>query len=106
MIPSGPDPRQPPRQPRGGHVPDRPHHGKLIPGVTSIYTWEGKTCESSEVLIEVKTVASSFDALARRVKDLHSYDVPEIVAFSVERGSPEYLDWVTKSTVPGGPKAD
>ena len=78
----------------------------LIPGVTSIYTWEGKTCESSEVLIEVKTVASSFDALARRVKDLHSYDVPEIVAFSVERGSPEYLDWVTKSTVPGGPKAD
>ena len=70
----------------------------VIPGVTSIYTWEGKTCRESEFLIEAKTVADRFDALARRVREVHSYDVPEIVAFRVERGLPEYLDWVSGST--------
>jgi periplasmic divalent cation tolerance protein len=70
----------------------------LIPGVTSIYTWEGKTCESEEVLLEVKTTRDRIDALIPRVKDLHSYDVPEIVAVPVEAGLPAYLDWVRDST--------
>lgn len=69
----------------------------LIPGVTSLYTWEGKTCESSEVLIEAKTTASAFEDLARRVRELHSYDIPEIVALPVQTGSPEYLRWVSRS---------
>ena len=76
----------------------------IIPGVTSIYTWEGKTCESSEVLLEAKTRASRFDALAKRVRELHSYDVPEIVAFRLEKGSPDYLDWVSRATEEMPPK--
>lgn len=69
----------------------------LIPGVTSIYTWEGKTCESAEVLIEVKTLASRFEALASRVRKIHSYEVPEIVAFPLVEGSRPYLEWVSRS---------
>ena len=69
----------------------------LIPGVTSLYTWEGKTCESSEVLLEAKTHASRFEDLSRRVRELHSYEVPEIVAFRVERGSGDYLEWVSRT---------
>ncbi len=75
----------------------------VIPGVTSIYTWKGETCRESEVLIELKTLEEHFDALARRAREVHSYDVPEIVAFRVERGLPEYLDWVADSTGPQDP---
>jgi periplasmic divalent cation tolerance protein len=76
----------------------------LIPGVTSVYTWEGKTCKEEEVLIEAKTLRSRLDALLGRVKELHSYDVPEIVAMPIEGGSPAYLDWVTGSTREEGPR--
>ena len=72
----------------------------VIPGVTSLYRWKGEICRESEFLIELKTVSERFEDLARRAREVHSYDVPEIVAFRVEDGLPEYLDWVTESTSP------
>jgi len=60
----------------------------VIPGVTSIYRWQGKVCRDREVLLLIKTRRSRFAALTRRVQDLHAYAVPEIVALSLHRLPP------------------
>jgi periplasmic divalent cation tolerance protein len=70
----------------------------VIPGVTSIYRWQGKVCRDREVLLLIKTRRSRFAALAGRVRELHSYAVPEIVAVPVAAGSPPYLAWVLDAT--------
>ena len=66
----------------------------LVPGIRSIYRWEGEVEEGDEVLMVVKTRAARCEALAARVRDLHPYDVPEVIEMPVEGGSPAYLDWV------------
>jgi len=70
----------------------------ILQGLTSIYRWEGKVCRDPEVLVLLKTRRSCFPALARRVRELHPYSVPEIVALPVALGSPAYLAWVAAST--------
>jgi len=70
----------------------------ILQGLTSIYRWEGKVCRDPEVLVLLKTRRSRFPALARRVRELHPYSVPEIVALPVALGSPAYLAWVAAST--------
>jgi periplasmic divalent cation tolerance protein len=72
--------------------------GNIIPGLTSIYRWQGKICRDSEVLALLKTRRSCFPKLARRVRELHPYSVPAIVALPVVRSSPSYLAWVAEST--------
>jgi periplasmic divalent cation tolerance protein len=70
----------------------------LIPGVTSIYRWEGKLCRESEILLAVKTRRRKLAALERRVRALHPYTVPEIVALPIVAGSPAYLEWIRAMT--------
>jgi len=70
----------------------------IIPGLTSIYRWEGELCRDREVLVIMKTRRPHFQALARRVRALHPYSVPEIIALPVAVGSPAYLNWVAEST--------
>jgi periplasmic divalent cation tolerance protein len=70
----------------------------VVPGLTSIYRWKGKICRDREVLVIMKTRRSRFQALARRVRALHPYSVPEIIALPVAVGSPAYLAWVAEST--------
>ena len=69
----------------------------IVPGVTSVYRWEGQVQCDAEVLLIAKTVEASVARLVRRVKDLHSYDVPEVVALPITGGSPEYLAWLADS---------
>lgn len=66
----------------------------VVPGVRSCYMWEGKQMWSDEVLLVMKTTRAGFDRLEKRVKELHSYDVPEVVGVGVEAGFQKYLDWV------------
>ena len=66
-------------------------------GVRSCYVWEGKLTWSEELLLVMKTSAGKLDALKKRVLELHSYEVPEIVAVRVEDGLKEYLDWMRGS---------
>jgi periplasmic divalent cation tolerance protein len=66
----------------------------LVPGIRSIYRWEGQIADESEVLLVLKTRASRLSALAARVKALHPYALPEVVALPVVDGSEAYLDWV------------
>ncbi|HWR72380.1 MAG TPA: divalent-cation tolerance protein CutA [Nitrospirota bacterium] len=70
----------------------------VVPGLTSIYRWQGKLCRDREVLVLLKTRRPRFAALARRVRELHPYSVPEVIALSVAAGSPAYLAWVAEST--------
>ena len=70
----------------------------VVPGLTSTYRWQGKICRESEVLVLLKTRRSCFPTLARRVRQLHPYSVPEIVALPVVLGSRTYLAWVAEST--------
>lgn len=70
----------------------------IIPAVTSIYFWEDKLCNESESLLIVKTQQKLFKMLEKRVKQLHSYKVPEIISFPITSGSAEYLDWLHEAT--------
>ena len=69
----------------------------LVPGLESIYRWEGRTETSEECLMIAKTSNAGFERLRDRVVELHPYELPEIVAVPVIDGLPEYLEWVTGS---------
>jgi periplasmic divalent cation tolerance protein len=70
----------------------------IISGVRSIYRWKGKVEAASEVILIAKTRASQFDQLEKRVKQLHSNEVPCIVAWPIEAAHQPYLDWIEKET--------
>jgi periplasmic divalent cation tolerance protein len=70
----------------------------LVPGVTSIFRWKGKIETSSEVLMVLKTRRRLLDRLVDRVKALHSYEVPEVIALPLSAGSREYIEWLLAET--------
>ena len=66
----------------------------LLPGVRSIYRWQGAIEDAAEVLLVMKTRAERVEALAERLRALHPYELPELVVLPVAGGSSGYLDWV------------
>ena len=73
----------------------------IVPHIRSIYRWKGQIYDEQEFLVIIKTRTELFDLLQERVKALHSYEVPEIVSFTVSSGLQEYLEWVKKETGEG-----
>ncbi|MDH4185239.1 MAG: divalent-cation tolerance protein CutA [Nitrospinota bacterium] len=69
----------------------------IIPGVSSIYTWKNELCEDNELLLIAKSSAEKFPALAGRVKSLHSYQTPEVIAMPVVEGAADYLKWMDEA---------
>lgn len=69
--------------------------------IQSVYRWEGKLEESVEQLLIIKTRKELFPALEKRVRELHSYSVPEIVALPIIDGSPDYLRWLGEQATAG-----
>ena len=65
--------------------------------IRSIYRWQDTIEDEPEFLMILKTSEDSLDALIARAKDLHGYDVPEIIALPIHRGHPPYLDWVVRN---------
>ena len=70
----------------------------LVPGVRSIYRWQGAVHDDPEVLLILKTRAALSAALAERVRALHPYELPEVIALPVTGGSEPYLDWVRSAS--------
>ena len=70
----------------------------LVKGIRSIYSWEGKIHDDTEVLMIAKTRRHLFTPLLTRVKELHSYTVPEVIAVPVIEGSDDYLKWLKEVT--------
>ncbi|MCP4632665.1 MAG: divalent-cation tolerance protein CutA [candidate division Zixibacteria bacterium] len=68
----------------------------IVPGITSVYLWEGKTNIDEEFLLLIKTSAEQVDTVVEKVKKIHSYDVPEIIVLPIIGGSRDYIDWVKK----------
>ena len=66
----------------------------VIPGVRSMYWWEGKLAQAKEAMLVVKTTRSQYRRLERKILELHSYKVPEIIAVPVVAGLPQYIEWV------------
>lgn len=69
----------------------------IIPGVRSVYRWQGKICRDTEFLLIIKSLESEYEAVAETIREIHEYDVPEILAFNVGRGDAQFLDWVAAS---------
>ena len=66
----------------------------VLPGVTSVYRWEGEVQRDQEWLLVAKSTREVLDDLVRRVQALHSYDLPELIALPVVGGSEAYLRWI------------
>jgi periplasmic divalent cation tolerance protein len=69
----------------------------ILPGVRSIYRWKGKICKDGELMLVVKTLEKEFDAVAATIRELHSYELPEILSFNVSHGERGFLDWIAGS---------
>jgi periplasmic divalent cation tolerance protein len=70
----------------------------IVPGIRSIFKWDGNITEEQEFLLLAKTVRQAFDQLVSMVKAHHSYSVPEIIALPIQHGSEDYLTWIRDAT--------
>ncbi len=73
----------------------------VVPGVVSIYRWEGKVERGAEVLLVVKTRVDRFEAVRDAIVSLHAYDVPEVIGLPIADGHAPYLAWLDASVEPG-----
>jgi periplasmic divalent cation tolerance protein len=69
----------------------------IVPGIRSVYFWEGKECNEQECLLLIKSTNEKFEAIRARIRQLHSYQIPEIIAVPVSAGDPAYLAWLHSS---------
>ena len=72
----------------------------VLPGIRSVYWWEGEVERATEVLVVLKTVAERVPELVERAVELHPYDVPEVLALPVDEGHGPYLRWVEDEASP------
>ena len=70
-----------------------------IAGVRSTYTWKGELCDECEVLLIIKSRRELVDRIIRQIKDMHSYDVPEVIVLPIIAGSEDYLNWMKESLI-------
>ncbi len=73
----------------------------IIPAIRSIYRWQGEICDDSEVLLIIKTRSSKLDRLMEQIKNMHSYDLPEMIALPIIKGWKPYMAWLEKETASG-----
>lgn len=66
----------------------------ILPGIRSIYRWKGEMVAGEEQLLLIKAEASAYAAIEKQIESLHPYELPEIIAFSIDAGLPAYLDWI------------
>lgn len=66
----------------------------VLPEMGSIYRWEGRICSEKEILLLVKTLENALPEVERAIKELHSYELPEILAFPVTWGEARFLEWI------------
>jgi periplasmic divalent cation tolerance protein len=70
----------------------------IVP-VRSVYSWKGEVCDEGEHLLIIKTRSSLIDRLTERIRELHSYEVPEIIAIPIVAGHAPYMEWIQQETL-------
>lgn len=76
----------------------------IVENMHSLYWWEGKIQEDTEVILIAKTQTALVADLTRRVQTLHSYTVPCVVSLPIASGNPDFLDWIVRETKGGEPE--
>lgn len=71
---------------------------QIVPDLVSVYRWQGEVREDGELLLLIKTTRERWPALAARVRELHSYETPELLAFEAADGDADYLAWLAAQT--------
>jgi periplasmic divalent cation tolerance protein len=71
----------------------------IVSSVQSIFYWQEKVCDEKEVLLICKSHGTLFEKISQRVKELHTYTVPEIIALPIIKGSADYLRWLKEVTL-------
>ncbi len=71
----------------------------IVPGIRSVYRWQGQIYEEGEWLLLIKTTADRFEGVRSTIRRLHTYQVPEIIAVPVSVGDPDYLSWLRQQTL-------
>jgi periplasmic divalent cation tolerance protein len=66
----------------------------IVPGIRSIYRWEEKICDDPELLLLIKTSEENFEQVRSRIRQLHTYEIPEVIAIPITSGDPDYLNWL------------
>ena len=74
----------------------------IVGPVRSVYRFKGRIVDETERLLLIKTTAARFDELRRAIREIHTYDVPEVLAVRVEDGDAPYLDWLSGCVKPEG----
>ncbi len=69
----------------------------ILPGVHSVYRWQGKRENAREYLLTIKTLHSAYEALQQAIIDLHPYELPEIIAVPITHGLAAYLAWIDEN---------
>jgi len=66
----------------------------IIPGVRSVYRWQGKICDEEELLLLIKTTAARFEEVRRLIRSLHTYQVPEVISLPIGAADRDYISWL------------
>ena len=66
----------------------------IVPGIRSIYRWKENVCDDSEWLLLIKSSDENFESIRSRIRQLHTYETPEVIAVPIAAGDPDYLNWL------------
>ncbi|WDE11013.1 divalent-cation tolerance protein CutA [Thalassomonas haliotis] len=69
----------------------------IMPGITSVYRWQGNVEFAAEVQLLIKTASDKYPLLEEKINSLHPYETPEIIALNIQQGDKHYLNWITES---------
>jgi periplasmic divalent cation tolerance protein len=78
----------------------------IVPGLRSVYRWQGKICRDTEFMLVVKTTEAEYPEVERAILELHGYELPEILAFKVAKGEARFLGWIVASLDKQAPFSD
>lgn len=70
----------------------------ILPTMRSFFHWDGAVQDEKEIAVIFKTTESHYDAVEKRIKELHTYDVPCIVVLPIQNGNPDFLNWISEQT--------
>jgi periplasmic divalent cation tolerance protein len=69
----------------------------IVSPITSVYRWKGSVQKEQEWLLLIKTTSPALESVSKKIRELHSYDLPECIQIPIEAGNAEYLDWIKEN---------
>jgi periplasmic divalent cation tolerance protein len=70
----------------------------IVPGLRSIYRWQDRICDEAEILLMIKSAGPQFEAIRAAIREVHPYQVPEIISIPIQSGDLDYLRWLRENS--------